>query len=444
MITVLPNFHMMIQNQFGTKIRRFRSDNTRDYFNQILSPYFHKERIIHESSCINTPQQNGVAERKNGHLLNTTRALLFHQNVPKQYWGEAVLTYAYIINRIPSRVLGSKSPMEVLSKFYPDISATNTLTPRIFGCTSFVHVHSNNRGKLDPRAIKCVFVEYPSTQKCYKCFHPPTRKLYISTDVTFAEGKPYFTEPYLQGKSSIIEDKDFFQLDLPPSSSSQSPSSPLVSNSRSTSVNEFISNTEPVSPVLFLVSPVLSPVSPEQDNRTLDHTRYGKGKVYSRKQGLAPDLMQAQVSNPISENEVTVSKPNFMPLVEHQLPETQTIDQDLPIAVRKGTRECTKRPLYPLTHFVSFEKFSPTHRNFLTSLNEISIPNNLSEALSNGEWRKAMRTEMDALEKNGTWELVDLPKGKKTVGCKWAFSLKYKADGSLEHYKARLVAKGYT
>lgn len=89
--TVLPKFHMMIQNQFGTKIRRFRSDNARDYFNQILSPYFHKEGIIHESSCINTPQQNGVAERKNGHLLNTTRALLFHQNVPKQYWGKQFL-----------------------------------------------------------------------------------------------------------------------------------------------------------------------------------------------------------------------------------------------------------------------------------------------------------------------------------------------------------------
>ena len=55
-----------------------------------------------------------------------------------------------------------------------------------------------------------------------------------------------------------------------------------------------------------------------------------------------------------------------------------------------------------------------------------------------------MKAEMDALEKNGTWELVDLPKGKKPVGCKWVFAVKLKADGSLERYKARLVAKGYT
>ena len=51
---------------------------------------------------------------------------------------------------------------------------------------------------------------------------------------------------------------------------------------------------------------------------------------------------------------------------------------------------------------------------------------------------------MDALQKNGTWELVDLPEGKRAVGCKLVFAVKFKADGSLERYKARLVAKGYT
>ena len=72
------------------------------------------------------------------------------------------------------------------------------------------------------------------------------------------------------------------------------------------------------------------------------------------------------------------------------------------------------------------------------------IPKTLSEALSKEEWREAMRVEMEALEKNRTWEIVELPKGKKPVGCKWVFSVKYRADGKLERYKARLVAKGYT
>lgn len=55
-----------------------------------------------------------------------------------------------------------------------------------------------------------------------------------------------------------------------------------------------------------------------------------------------------------------------------------------------------------------------------------------------------MRDEMNALEKNKTWEVIDQPKGKRLVGCKWVYTLKYKADGSLEKYKACLVAKGYT
>ena len=99
---VIPNFHSMVQNQFGVQIKSFRTDNAKDYFNQILSPYFQSRGIPHDSSCVNTPQQNGVAERKNGHLLNTTRALLFQGNAPKSYWREVVLTATYLINRIPS------------------------------------------------------------------------------------------------------------------------------------------------------------------------------------------------------------------------------------------------------------------------------------------------------------------------------------------------------
>ena len=64
---------------------------------------------------------------------------------------------------------------------------TNNFTPRILSCTSFVHVHSHHRGKLNPIAIKCVFVGYSSTQKGHKCYHPPTKKFYIFVDVTFAE-----------------------------------------------------------------------------------------------------------------------------------------------------------------------------------------------------------------------------------------------------------------
>ena len=107
---VLSNFHNMVKNQFGVIIKMLRSDNARDYFNQILILYFQHEGIINESSCVNTPQQNRVTKRKNGHLLNTTRALLFQNHVLKFYYVEGVLPTTHLINRLPSKVLSQRSP----------------------------------------------------------------------------------------------------------------------------------------------------------------------------------------------------------------------------------------------------------------------------------------------------------------------------------------------
>ncbi|RVW62010.1 Retrovirus-related Pol polyprotein from transposon RE1 [Vitis vinifera] len=70
------------------------------------------------------------------------------------------------------------------------------------------------------------------------------------------------------------------------------------------------------------------------------------------------------------------------------------------------------------------------------------VPNTIQEALKISEWKKAVQDEIDALEKNGTWTITDLPVGKRPVGCKWIFTIKYKADESVERFKARLVARG--
>jgi hypothetical protein len=81
---------------------------------------------------------------------------------------------------------------------------------------------------------------------------------------------------------------------------------------------------------------------------------------------------------------------------------------------------------------------------FVHVLSSTQVPAGVQEALSNPKWIQAIKEEMEALLKNDTWTLVPLPEGKKAVGCKWVFSIKHKADGSIERYKARLVAKGYT
>ncbi|RVX06299.1 Retrovirus-related Pol polyprotein from transposon TNT 1-94 [Vitis vinifera] len=72
------------------------------------------------------------------------------------------------------------------------------------------------------------------------------------------------------------------------------------------------------------------------------------------------------------------------------------------------------------------------------------VPNTIQDAFKISEWKKAVQDEIDALEKNGTWTITDLPVGKRPVGCKWIFTIKYKADGLVKRFKARLVAKGFT
>ncbi|PRQ36654.1 putative RNA-directed DNA polymerase [Rosa chinensis] len=153
-----------------------------------MSNYLSTQGIVHQTSCVGTPQQNEIAERKNRDLLEKTRALMFQMNVPKKFWSQGVLTATYLINRLPSRVLGFKSPLEMLKGRKIDLSHL-----KVFGCTCFVHIQAHQRDKLDPRADKCVFLGYSSTQKGYKCYNYVTRKLIVSRDVRFDEATPYFT-----------------------------------------------------------------------------------------------------------------------------------------------------------------------------------------------------------------------------------------------------------
>ena len=115
-------------------------------------------------------------------------------------------------------------------------------------------------------------------------------------------------------------------------------------------------------------------------------------------------------------------------------------DLDLLITLRKGKRQCT----YPISSFVTYDHLSPSSFSFVASLDHVSIPKTIQEALSHPGWRDAMIEEMNALDTNGTWNLVNLLIGKKAIGCKWVFIVKVNSEGSVARLKAHLVAKGYT
>lgn len=102
------------------------------------------------------------------------------------------------------------------------------------------------------------------------------------------------------------------------------------------------------------------------------------------------------------------------------------------------------RSRYPIANYVFAEKLPEPLKAFAHTLSSHHIPNGIHEALADQKWVAAIKEEMEALEKTETWTLEPLPDGRKTVGCKWIFSIKHKADGTIDRYKARLVAKGYT
>ena len=138
-----------------------------------------------------TPQQNGLAERKNRHLLKVAQSLLF-TSIPKRFWGEAVLTTTYLINRMLSRILIFKTLEQTFIEHFPKSHLVSQIPLKVFRCSAFVHIHSQHQGKLDARATKCIFVEYSSNKKGYKCCCPTSKKLFHSMDVSFFENIPYF------------------------------------------------------------------------------------------------------------------------------------------------------------------------------------------------------------------------------------------------------------
>lgn len=80
--TLLQQFFMYVQNHFKTSVKTIRSDNGSEFINQQLNTTLSSLGIVHQTSCVYTPQQNGKVERKHRHLLNAARALRFHAKLP--------------------------------------------------------------------------------------------------------------------------------------------------------------------------------------------------------------------------------------------------------------------------------------------------------------------------------------------------------------------------
>nr|GEZ41365.1 integrase, catalytic core [Tanacetum cinerariifolium] len=266
------------------RLKRVRCDNGGEFTSNSMITFCEKNGILLETTCPHTPQQNGVVETKHIHLLETARALRFEANIPKRFWGECILTAAYIINRLPSKVIKNKTPYEL------------------------------------------------------------------------------------------------------------------------------VWNEEPIYEDLRIFSPVLGPKIKE------DHAiSHKETKPRSKRVQTQPAHVSEYVVN------LPPSITNYQP----------------------GSNQANST-VHPISHFVSYDKFSHSHKAFLTTISSNHEPSCFEQATQDEKWRNAMQQEIKAFKKNRTWTLEELPEGKRPIDSKWVYKTKYKSNGEVERYKARFVAEGCT
>ena len=146
-----------------------------------------QNEILHQTLCVDTPSQNRVAQRKNRHLLEVARALLFQMNVPKHFWADAVSTACFFIKGMPSLVLNWTAPYHQL---FPN-NMLFPIDPKVFECTCLIRDVRPQVSKLDPKSLKCIFVGYSRVKKGYRCYCPTLRHYFVSTGVAFFETTPF-------------------------------------------------------------------------------------------------------------------------------------------------------------------------------------------------------------------------------------------------------------
>lgn len=377
------------KSQTLTNVLTIVSDNGSEFTSNKVQEMLLKFNIAHEKSTAYVPQQNGFIERDNRTILEAARAMLVDKNLPDKLWGEAANTAVYTINRVINKNTRTKTPHELYFGKKPRVNHL-----RIFGSLCYKKQEEKKRSgyqqKLEHRSKPVIMVGY-ERDNTYRTYDPIENKVIISREIIFDETKQY------NWGTLIKPAPKYFEI--------------------------FLDGLE-------------SEAKDNPDNENDNHSG-------------EPDKDASESFRTVSDPDDEEPKIDQTDKAEHN--EDPTTPQS------SGSKEDDQPPMIPSKTKArkAFEKrtlgdygLRPRENNLAEALVVYgSEPNRYEDALSandNREWIKAMDDEFNSLMKNQTWDLVNLPNGRKPIKCKWVFKIKCKADGSVERYKARLVAKGYS
>ncbi|GJR88957.1 putative ribonuclease H-like domain-containing protein [Tanacetum coccineum] len=171
-----------LENKLRHKVKTIRCDHGTEFKNHLMNEFCAKKGIKREYSIARTPQQNGVAERKNRTLIEAARTMLADSLLPIQFWAEAVNTACYVLNRVLVTKPQMKTPYEILMGRSPNISFM-----RPFGCPLTILNTLDQLGKFDGKSEEGYLLGYSTSSKGFRVYNRVTRKVQDCLHVDFLE-----------------------------------------------------------------------------------------------------------------------------------------------------------------------------------------------------------------------------------------------------------------
>ncbi|GJV93147.1 putative ribonuclease H-like domain-containing protein [Tanacetum coccineum] len=182
---ILKDFIRQIENQLNQKVKTIRCDNGTEFKNKDVIEFCGSKGIKREYSNARTPQQNGVAERKNRTLIEAARTMLADSFLPNTFWAEAVSTACYVLNRVLVTKPHNKTPYELLTGKIPIISYI-----RPFGCHVTILNTIDHLGKFAGKSDEGFLVGYSLQSKAFRVYNLETKRVEENLHITFLENKP--------------------------------------------------------------------------------------------------------------------------------------------------------------------------------------------------------------------------------------------------------------
>lgn len=396
-----------VEKQLEFKIKTIRSDRGGEFYgkynesgrsNGPFAKFLQEHGIIAQYSTPGTPQQNGVAERRNRTLIQMVRSMMSTTNLPEFLWGEALKTANYILNRVPSKAV-SKTPYEIWHKKKPSLNHM-----KVWGCRAEARSYNPSEKKLDSRTTSGYFIGYPAGSKGSRFYCPKNSPRFIETyKATFLEDEQHQRE----SNNFVLEEIEELSSDQPMQEAEKECIVPDTIVNETQILTFDISNQE--NEIQNEQAAVENNVQVENDinlqdvqqEHLNDNNMHGVQELQQEQQVQVPPIQQQVLRrNPPRNRRTTISTDYMVYLQE---------------------AECD-------------EGFDEDPKTFKEAMN--------SE--KNEEWLAAMKSKLQSMSKNHVWDLVELPKGSKPIGCKWVYKTKRDSKGQIERYKARLVAKGFT